>query len=166
MHEEALEREKNSLKREVDAERDKYKQLAHKYDEDVGNVLKQLRQLQGQSASESERARAESAELTRQLQAVNERNAELTVGTLLSTMKSLLSNNVYTLRIHALGLIIVFRRSECVWTLQFIMSISKWLFIFSIVDRESAAASSARYRQGGASEACGQVGGDHHRLKG
>lgn len=77
-------------------------------------MLKQLRQLQGQSASESERARAESAELTRQLQEVNERNAELTVGTLLSTMKSLLSNNVYTLRIHALGLIIVFRRSECV----------------------------------------------------
>lgn len=85
-------REKSKLEQEVQSQRAKYKLLAQKYDEDVGNLDTQLRQVQSslaQSASEMEHARAESTELTRQLEAANARNDAATIGTLKSSSLSL-----------------------------------------------------------------------------
>lgn len=85
-------REKSKLEQEVQSQRAKYKLLAQKYDEDVGNLDTQLRQVQSslaQSASEMEHARAESTELARQLEAANARNDAATIGTLKSSSLSL-----------------------------------------------------------------------------
>ena len=76
-------REKSKVEQEVQSQRAMYKILSQKYDEDVGNLDTQLRQVQSslsQSAAEIEHQRAECTELARQLDVANSRNDSLTIG--------------------------------------------------------------------------------------
>lgn len=90
-HDEAIQqaaRERSKLEHEVQSQRNMYKTLSKKYDEDVGNLDIQLRQAQSslaQSAAEIEHVRAESAELSRHLDMANSRYDTLTLGNSLIT---------------------------------------------------------------------------------
>ena len=101
-HDEAMQqaaREKSRVEQEVQSQRTMYKILSQKYDEDVGNLDNQVRQVQSslaQAAAELEHQRAEYTELTRKLDVTTARNESLTNGTVSLMCYKLTVITIYT----------------------------------------------------------------------